>query len=101
MIRENLYKILGLSNFASPDEIKKAYRSLALTHHPDRGGDEERMKLINAAHEILSKRKGEYDAMLRQGGRRVIIVRTWHYSGAGATDTASSGAWGWTFNSGN
>ena len=98
MIRESLYKILGLQNFASPEEIKKAYRKLALMHHPDRGGDQERMKLINAAYDILSKRKDEYDMRLRQAGRpAVVIVRTYYGGGTVATDTTATGTWGWTF----
>jgi DnaJ-class molecular chaperone len=48
------YKILGLSRGASADEIKKAYRSLAMKHHPDRGGSEEQFKDIATAYEVLS-----------------------------------------------
>lgn len=48
------YKILGLSNGATDDEIKKAYRKLAMKHHPDRGGSEEQFKDIATAYEILS-----------------------------------------------
>ena len=48
------YNILGLNKSASPDEIKKAYRSMAMKHHPDRGGDESKFKKISEAYEILS-----------------------------------------------
>jgi DnaJ-class molecular chaperone len=48
------YQKLGLGRAASPDEIKKAYRSLAMKHHPDRGGDEKKFKEISEAYEILS-----------------------------------------------
>jgi DnaJ-class molecular chaperone len=48
------YKILGLSVGATDDEIKKAYRKLAMKHHPDRGGSEEQFKDIATAYEILS-----------------------------------------------
>jgi len=103
MIRKSLYKILGLQDFASLDEIKKEYRRLALIHHPDRGGNLERMKLINSAYDILSKRKTEYDARLRSASRPVIIIKTykWSYAGQqqGATTSATTnpGAYGWTF----
>lgn len=48
------YKILGLSRGASDEEIKKAYRTLAMKHHPDRGGSEEQFKDIATAYEVLS-----------------------------------------------
>lgn len=48
------YSILGLQKNASDAEIKKAYRSLAMKHHPDRGGDEDQFKRISEAYEVLS-----------------------------------------------
>lgn len=49
-----LYDLLGVEKTASSTEIKKAYRKKAMRCHPDRGGDAEEFKKINAAHEILS-----------------------------------------------
>ena len=40
-------------NITTLDELKKAYRVLAMKHHPDRGGDLETMKLINSQHDVL------------------------------------------------
>jgi len=48
------YTTLGLSRGASDAEIKKAYRSMAMKHHPDRGGDEKKFKEISQAYEFLS-----------------------------------------------
>jgi curved DNA-binding protein len=60
----DFYKTLGVSETASPDEIKKAYRKLANQHHPDKGGDQAKFKDISVAYETLSdaQKKAEYDA---------------------------------------
>lgn len=39
---------------ASTDDIRKAFKKLAVKHHPDRGGEAAKFKEINAAHEVLS-----------------------------------------------
>ena len=59
----NPYKVLGVSENATKEEIKKAYRKLAVEHHPDRGGDEEKFKQISEAHSVLSDdaKKQQYD----------------------------------------
>jgi len=49
-----MYEILGLEKGASDTDIKKAYRKLAMKHHPDKGGDPEQFKKIQAAYDILS-----------------------------------------------
>jgi molecular chaperone DnaJ len=64
MSRRDYYEILGISKSASPDEIKKAFRRLAVQYHPDKeGGDEAKFKEVNEAYEVLKdegKRK-RYD----------------------------------------
>ena len=47
------YEVIGVSRDATADEIKKAYRKLALVNHPDKGGDPDKFKEIQAAYEIL------------------------------------------------
>lgn len=48
------YKLLGIDVNASVDDIKKAYRKLAMQTHPDKGGDPEAFKKLNEAYETLS-----------------------------------------------
>jgi len=57
------YKILGVSNKASPEEIKSAYKKLAMQHHPDRGGDTNKFSQINAAYDTLkdNNKRNMYD----------------------------------------
>lgn len=60
---EKLYEVLGVDKSADEKEIKKAYRKMAVKHHPDKGGDEHFFKEVNAAYEILSdpKKRELYD----------------------------------------
>ncbi|KAL5280150.1 DNAJB5 family protein [Megaselia abdita] len=68
-ITMDYYKILGVSHDATPEEIKKAYKRLALKHHPDKNQEtdsakaEERFKEIGKAYEVLSdvKEREMYD----------------------------------------
>jgi len=57
------YSTLGVSQNATPDEIKKAYRKLAMKHHPDRGGDDRKFAEIQSAYDILTdpQKKQMYD----------------------------------------
>lgn len=48
------YSTLGLQRGASDEEIKKAYRKLAMKHHPDRGGDQAKFKEISTAYDSLT-----------------------------------------------
>ena len=63
MNKKDYYEVLGVSKNASADEIKKAFRRLAVEYHPDRGGDEAKFKEINEAYEVLkdSSKRQRYD----------------------------------------
>lgn len=63
------YNTLGISKSASADEIKKAYRRLALKYHPDRGGDHNKFTEINEAYQVLSdpQKRASYDQFGKAG----------------------------------
>lgn len=64
------YDTLGVSENASLEEIKKAYRKLANQHHPDKGGDTNKFQQIQSAYETLGddNRRAQYDTERRGGG---------------------------------
>ena len=77
--KRDYYEVLGISRNASEEDIKKAFRRLALEYHPDRNkgdGAEERFKEVNEAYQVLSdpKKRTSYDrfghsAVSGNGGR--------------------------------
>ena len=87
------YKTLGVSRNATEDEIKKAYRKLARTHHPDAGGDEAKFKEINEAYEVLSDKKKRqlYDQYGTADAQR--IPYGWGGASAGQNPFAGAGSW--------
>ena len=66
----DLYAVLGVGRTADAGEIRAAYRRRARRHHPDLGGDEQRMMVLNKAWHILgnAERRAAYDA--RRSGRK-------------------------------
>ena len=59
MAKQDFYELLGVAKGASQDELKKAYRKLAMQYHPDRNPDNEsaaeKFRDISAAYEVLSE----------------------------------------------
>lgn len=83
-MKKDYYEVLGVGRSADKDEIKKAYRKLALKYHPDKNPDnkeaEERFKEVNEAYEVLSNedKRRRYD----------------QFGHAGVGSSAASGAGG-------
>ncbi len=79
MAKRDFYEVLGVSKTADADELKRAYRKLAMSHHPDRNpGDksaEQKFKEINEAYDVLKddQKRAAYDryghAAFENGGR--------------------------------
>ena len=67
---KNYYDILGVSEDASNEQIKNAFKSIAKKEHPDRGGNEAVFKEANEAYDTLksSKKRHDYDTMRKFGG---------------------------------
>ncbi len=85
---KDYYSILGVAKGATQDELKKAYRKLAHTHHPDKaGGDEAKFKEINEAYGVLGdpEKRRQYD----QFGQT--------FSGAGSGQAGGQGFGGFDF----
>jgi curved DNA-binding protein len=59
----NYYETLGIKKDAPAADIKSAYRKLAAQHHPDRGGDADKMQTINEAYDTLrdANKRAQYD----------------------------------------
>ena len=76
----NYYEILGLDKNATQDDIKKAYRKLAIKYHPDKNLDnpeaEENFKIINEAYSILSddSKRRIYDLELDPNQKQESII---------------------------
>jgi len=60
---KDYYKTLGVEKTATAEEVKAAFRRLALEHHPDRGGNPEKFKEANEAYQVLSDaaKRSQYD----------------------------------------
>ena len=92
MAKKDFYEVLGVNRDASDDEIKKAYRKLAMKYHPDRNPDnpkaEEQFKEAKEAYEILSnaQKRAAYDQYGHAGVDQQAGMGAGGFGGAGFSD---------------
>jgi len=69
---KDYYKILGVGETASNEQIKKAFKDIAKKEHPDRGGNKDRFQEASEAHDTLknSQKRHDYDTQRKFGGTR-------------------------------
>ncbi|MGB2782562.1 MAG: molecular chaperone DnaJ [Atribacterota bacterium] len=100
MTKKDYYEILGLKKDATPEEIKKAYRKLALKYHPDRNssdrGAEAKFKEINEANQVLGnpEKRARYDQYGSAEG-----MGGFDFQGRGFSDFGNFGDFGDIFDS--
>ncbi len=84
------YEVLGVARSATIAQVRAAYRAAARDHHPDAGGDPDRMRALNAAWRVLGDpvRRAAYDRQLR--------LRSGSGSPSAAGPAAGRSAHGWT-----
>ena len=92
MEKRDYYEILSVDRGADPGELKKAYKKLAMKHHPDRNPDDDsaadRFKEVSEAYQVLSdpQKRELYDRY----ARRVLEVRERFREGVRETLLASA-----------
>ena len=79
---ETLYARLGIDPSATQDDVKRAYRKLAVRMHPDKGGDEDAFAEIVEAYEVLcdDRRREIYDVVGLDGLRMYAALASMHSS---------------------
>ncbi|HET9526673.1 MAG TPA: DnaJ domain-containing protein [Pyrinomonadaceae bacterium] len=102
---KDYYGVLGVDKDASQVDIDRSYKRMAAKHHPDRGGSEERMKLVNEAYGVLKDAgvRRNYDAVRRPASYYQAEDGSRNYAKAqrGVTPTARDvGAFGHVLSAG-
>jgi molecular chaperone DnaJ len=106
LAKRDYYEVLGVSRTSSPDELKKAFRKLAMKYHPDKNpGDkkaEEHFKEVNEAYEVLSdaQKRQAYDQFGHMGAQGGFRPGQNPFEGFGRAGAGSGGFGGGGFGGG-
>lgn len=78
---KNYYDTLGVAETASDQEIKSAFRKLASTHHPDKGGKQQKFQELNEAYDTLknTQKRQDYDTMRKFGEQKHGSVHNFNF----------------------
>ena len=70
------YDILGADERTSPGDIERLYKRMAARRHPDKGGSDEEMKILNEAYAVLKdeRKRQQYDTERRKPGQQTFTV---------------------------
>jgi molecular chaperone DnaJ len=96
MAKQDYYATLGVARDASAEDLKKAYRKLAMQHHPDRNpGDkqaEAKFKEVNEAYDVLKddQKRAAYDRSATRHSSRAAAGRGFDFQAAAASATSST-----------
>ena len=98
---KDYYAVLAVSRTASQEDIKKAFRKLAMQYHPDRNpqdpaGSERRFKEINEAYEVLSDTRNRQLYDLTGSVETVLVFRRGGGCGQGKGRGGRCRRWQWT-----
>lgn len=101
--QKNYYDILWVSETATEEEIKKAFRKQAMQHHPDKWWDQEKFKTINDAYQVIwdPQKKQQYDSVRKWwywwgfGGQGWFGWFWWQQGGFGWFGDGTSFQFGW------
>jgi DnaJ-class molecular chaperone len=82
----NPHSVLGVASDATPEQVKAAYRKLAMKHHPDKGGDIAEFQKIQEAYDAINKPKAQQNQQREQEHPFRRSGFAWHFAQGGSPE---------------
>lgn len=76
MAKMTCFEVLGISSSATPDEVNQAWRAAMSEHHPDRGGDPEKLQAARAAYQEARVKAAVCPTC--EGAKKISITKGWN-----------------------